>query len=194
MVKVSPWFKWHIQSQILLSWIHYNAILSYFELCRMVSAQGMVLVIYRSFSFAYPLFASLKMSGMSITYPGYWYLPSPDKIPTTSKSKFYPIILEKVFPFKNSKYSKVVPAKEYGVSSYKKMMKREKKKRAHGSHRTCRAFHERSPSTHSTSGQAHARSGNDSTTSTRRSGGLSARKSRGFWMQASSRRCTTPSG
>ena len=40
-----------------------------------------VLAIYRFFSFAYSLFVSLKMSGMSITYSGYWYPPSPDNSP-----------------------------------------------------------------------------------------------------------------
>ena len=46
-----------------------------------------VLVIYRSFSFAYPLSASLKMSGMSMTYSGYWYPPSPDNSPHNKNPK-----------------------------------------------------------------------------------------------------------
>jgi len=46
-----------------------------------VSTQGMILVIYWSFSFMYPLFASLKMSGLSVTYSGYWHPPTPDIIP-----------------------------------------------------------------------------------------------------------------
>ena len=94
-------------------------------------ARGMVLIIYRSFSLAYPLFASLKMSGMSITYPGYWYLPSPDKIPTTSKSKFStvcPIIPEKVFPFKNSYIQKSYQLKSMGYLLIKNDEKRKEEK------------------------------------------------------------------
>ena len=59
--------------------------MSYLELLRAlsngVSAKGMVLAIYRSFSFAYLLFASLKMSGLSIIHSGYCHPPSPDIIP-----------------------------------------------------------------------------------------------------------------
>ena len=46
-----------------------------------VSALEMELAIYRFFSFAYPLFASLKMSSLSVIHSGYWHPPSPDIIP-----------------------------------------------------------------------------------------------------------------
>ena len=55
-----------------------------------------VLAIYRFFSFAYSLFVSLKMSGMSITYSGYWYPPSPDNSPHNKTQNLHsePIHLE----------------------------------------------------------------------------------------------------
>jgi len=55
----------------------------FWSLLNGVSDQRMVLVIYPSFSFAYPLFVSLKISGVSITYSGYWYPHSLDKFPAT---------------------------------------------------------------------------------------------------------------
>ena len=41
----------------------------------------MELTIYQSFSFAYLLFANLKMSGLSITHSACWHPPSPGIIP-----------------------------------------------------------------------------------------------------------------
>ena len=51
-----------------------------------VSTQEMVLAIYRSFSFVYPLFGSLKMSGVLVTYSKYRHPPSPDKFPLQSQN------------------------------------------------------------------------------------------------------------
>ena len=55
----------------------------FWSLLNGVSDQRMGLVIYPSFSFAYPLFVSLKIFGVSITYSGYWYPHSLDKFPAT---------------------------------------------------------------------------------------------------------------
>ena len=89
----------------------------------------MELAICRSFSFAYSLFASLKMSGPSVTYSGYWHPPLPDIIPPQSQTQnlhIVPIHPTKVLPSQNFKEFKVLSAKESGVSSLKKEWEKRK--------------------------------------------------------------------
>ena len=94
-----------------------------------VSALGMVPAIYRSFSFAYPLFASLKMSGLSVIYFGYWHSPTPDTIPPQSQTQnlhSVPTHPKRSYHPRTLKKFNVTSAKEYGVIFFKKMMKERK--------------------------------------------------------------------
>ena len=88
----------------------------------------MELAIYRSFSFAYPLFASLKMSGLSIIHSGYWHPPSPDIIPPQSYTQNLHSIPS--HPTKGIPIMKLQrwqnQQKRVGIIFSKKMMKRRK--------------------------------------------------------------------
>ena len=92
-----------------------------------------VLVIYRSFSLRTHCFASLKMSGMSITYSGYWYPPSPDDSPHNktrnlhSESIHLEWSIQEMIPSNNSILM------EYGSSSLKKIWNKKKRDKTHTS-------------------------------------------------------------
>ena len=110
--------------------------MSYLELLRAlsngVSAKGMVLAICRSFSFAYPLFASLKMSGLSVTSSGYWHPPTPDTIPLQSQTQnlhSVPTHPKRSYHPGTPKKFNVTSAKEYGVIFYKKYDEKKRRKK-----------------------------------------------------------------
>ena len=90
----------------------------------------MVLAIYRSFSFAYPLFASQKkMPGLSVTYSEYWHPLLPDVFPRnhkTNNSNVYPFIPQRSSHHKTPKF------KSYQEERVKlSCLKKEREREAH---------------------------------------------------------------
>ena len=108
-------------SYLVLSWAVPNG----------VSALEMELAIYRFFSFAYPLFASLKMSSLSVIHSGYWHPPSPDIIPLqtyTQNLHSVPSYPTKRLPnMKLQKCQNHISKRECGLFSKKMQKEREEK-------------------------------------------------------------------
>ena len=107
-------------SYLKLSWAFSNG----------VSASGMVLAIHRSFSLTYPSFASPKMSGLSVTYSGYWHPPTPDIIPPDNHkpkiSTVCPLIPKGLTILELQRNSMLHQQRSMELSSLKKMMKERK--------------------------------------------------------------------
>ena len=84
-------------------------------------AQGKVIVICRSFSFAYPFLASLKMSGTTITYSGYCHPPRQFHHNSSPKSPLCAYPLQKGSKFFKIFLWKYSIQEGYGVIFSKKM-------------------------------------------------------------------------